>query len=62
MGQAALLWEMLVELNSHSLGGYGQVSGQLATYLDPIGSKLAKEMNEIARLFSQPASAATNLE
>jgi hypothetical protein len=56
VGQSALLWEMLVELNSHSLGGYGKVSGQLATYLDPIGTKLAEEVNEIARLFSQPAS------
>jgi hypothetical protein len=59
LGQAALLWEMLVELNSHSLGGYGKVPAQLASYLDPIGNHLAEEMNEIPRLFSQPASGGT---
>jgi hypothetical protein len=59
VGQAALLWEMLVELNSRSLGGYGKVPEQLAIYLDPIGNKLAEEMNEIARLFSQPTSGVT---
>jgi hypothetical protein len=57
VGQAALLWEMLVELNSRSLGGYGKVSEQLASYLDPIGNELAEGMNEIARFFSQPTPA-----
>jgi exopolyphosphatase/pppGpp-phosphohydrolase len=59
IGQAALLWEMLLELDSRSLQGYGKVSEELARYLDPIANQLAAEMNEISRLFSQPTSAAT---
>jgi len=55
VGQAALLWEMLTSLNSQGLRGYGIVSGRLARYLDPIGDKLAGEMNAIAGLFSQRA-------
>jgi hypothetical protein len=53
VGQAAVLWEMLTELNSRGLQGYGQVPKNLAPYLDPIGETLCEEMNAIARLFSQ---------
>lgn len=58
VGQAAVLWEMLAELNSRSLEGYGRVPEELANYLDPIGEKLAAEMNEISFLFSRPRAAA----
>lgn len=53
VGQATVLWEMLAELNSRSLQGYGRVPEELAQYLDPIGEKLTAEMNEIPRLFSR---------
>ena len=36
IGQATVLWEMLTELNSASLRGYGEVSEELMRYLDPI--------------------------
>ncbi len=58
LGQSALLWEMLIELNGASLQGYGKVSEELARYLNPIGEQLGSEMNEISRLFSQPTSVA----
>lgn len=58
VGQATILWEMLAELNSRSLEGYGRVPEELAHYLDPIGEKLAAEMNEISFLFSRPHAAA----
>ena len=54
VGQAAVLWEMLADLNSRGLSGYGNVPDELGTYLDPIGETLCEEMNAIARLFSQP--------
>jgi hypothetical protein len=53
VGQATILWEMLTELNSSSLHGYGEVSPELAAYLDPLGEGLTREMHEISRLFSQ---------
>ena len=53
VGQATILWEMLAELNSSSLHGYGAVSPQLAEYLDPLGESLTQQMDEISRLFSQ---------
>lgn len=53
VGQATVLWEMLAELNSSSLQGYGTVSPQLAAYIDPIGESLTQQMHEISRLFSQ---------
>lgn len=56
VGQAAVLWEMLTDLNSRGLNGYGKVPEELASYLDPIGETLCDEMNAIARLFSQPSS------
>lgn len=59
VGQSALLWEMLIELNGGSLQGYGKVPEELARYLNPIGEQLAAEMNEISRLFSQPTIVAT---
>ena len=59
VGQASVLWEMLTELNSRGLQGYGRVPAELGRYLDPIGEQLAAEMNEIARLFSNPVSGAT---
>jgi hypothetical protein len=58
IGQASLLWEMLTELSSRGLQGYGKVPDELGHYLDPIGEELAAEMNEIARLFSKPISGA----
>ena len=60
VGQAAVLWEMLTDLNSRGLKGYGKVPQDLAPYLDPIGEKLCDEMNAIARLFSQPGSGAAD--
>ena len=59
VGQAAVLWEMLTDLNSRGLTGYGKVPEAFAPYLDPIGETLCDEMNAIARLFSQPSSSAT---
>lgn len=59
VGQAALLWEMLIELDSRSLQGYGKVPDELAQYLNPIANQLGAEMNEISRLFSRPTSAVT---
>jgi hypothetical protein len=60
IGQATVLWEMLAELNSRSLEGYGRVPEQLAHYLDPIGEKLAAEMNEISFLLSRPSAASAD--
>jgi hypothetical protein len=45
---------MLTGLNTQGLQGYGRVPEDLSRYLDPIGDKLAEEMNEVAKLFSQP--------
>jgi hypothetical protein len=59
VGQATVLWEMLAELNSRSLQGYGAVPDELARYLDPIGEKLAAAMHEISLMFSG-ATTATN--
>jgi hypothetical protein len=56
VGQATVLWEMLADLESRSLQGYGNVPEELARYLDPIGRQLTEEMNEISQLFSQPIS------
>ena len=53
LGQAGLLWEMLAELNGRALQRGGKVPEELTRYLDPIGERLAAEMNEIARLFSR---------
>lgn len=53
VGQASMLWEMVIELESRSLQGYGKVPDELAHYLDPIGRQLCAEMNEISRLFSR---------
>ena len=52
VGGATVLWEMLCELNSTSLRGYGEVSAELAQYLDPLGETLTQQMYEIARLVS----------
>jgi hypothetical protein len=59
IGQASVLWEILIELDSRSLQAYGKVPEELALYLNPIGEQLAAEMNEVSRLFSHPASATT---
>ncbi len=56
VGQANILWEMLAELNSSSLRGYGEVAAELAHYLDPLGQALTQQMYEITTLFSQPIS------
>jgi hypothetical protein len=53
VGQATVLWEMLAELNSASLQGYGAVPEELGRYLDPIGEKLASKMHEISLMFSR---------
>jgi hypothetical protein len=52
--RASLLWEMLTELNSRGLSGYGTVPEELGRYLDPIREQLAAEMNEITSLLSKP--------
>lgn len=54
--QATILWEMLAELNSSSLRGYGAVSTQLSACLDPIGEDLTQQMHEISRFFSRASS------
>jgi hypothetical protein len=59
VGHAAVLWEMLTDLNSRGLKGHGKVPENLASYLDPIGETLCEEMNAIAHLFSQPTSGDT---
>lgn len=51
VGQANSLWEMLAELNSSSLSGYGKVSPELQQYLDPKGQSLTEQVYEIATLF-----------
>jgi hypothetical protein len=56
VGQAALLWELLIEMDSRSLQGYGKVPDELAHYLNPIANQLGTEMNKISRLFSRPTS------
>jgi hypothetical protein len=53
VGQATIVWEMLAELNSRSLQGYGAVPQDLANYLDPIGEKLASQMQEVSIMFSK---------
>lgn len=54
VGQATILWEMLAELNSSSLHGYGTVSPQFAAYIDPVGESLTQQMHEISALFCRP--------
>lgn len=54
VGQATIVWEMLAEMNSSSLHGYGTVSSQFADYIDPIGESLTQPMHEISALFSKP--------
>jgi hypothetical protein len=51
-GHASLLWEMLTELNSRGLSGYGTVPEELGRYLDPIGEKLTEQMNAIIALLT----------
>lgn len=53
IGQANVLWEMLAELNSRSLTGYGKVPADLANYIDPIGEELTAQMYQISSLFSR---------
>jgi len=60
VGQSTILWEMLAELNSRSLEGYGRVPEELAQYLDPIGEKLTAEMSEISLMFSRPDADSTD--
>jgi hypothetical protein len=62
VGQAAVLWEMLTELNTRGLQGYGKIPENLASYLDPIGAALGEEMNAIAHAFSQPTSDQSGLD
>jgi hypothetical protein len=59
VGHAAVLWEMLTDLNSRGLRGHGKTPDGLASYLDPIGETPCEEMNAIAHLFSQPTSEET---
>jgi hypothetical protein len=51
-GHASVLWEMLTELNSRGLGGYGRVPEELGRYLDPLGEKLTGQMNAIIALLT----------
>lgn len=51
-GHASVLWEMLTELNSRGLGGYGRVPEELGRYLDPLGEKLTEQMNAIIALLT----------
>jgi hypothetical protein len=60
IGQATVLWEMLADLDSRSLRGYGEVPEDLAHYLDPLGEKLTTQMNAIAGMFSQPTAKRLN--
>lgn len=60
VGQATVLWEMLAELNSNSLRGYGAVPEDLARYLDPIGETLASKMHDISVMFSKSPKTTTN--
>ena len=53
VAQAASLWEMSLDVNSQGLRGYGQVSPQLRSYLDPIVERLAGEMQAVVRIFSR---------
>lgn len=53
VGQATILWEMLAELNSHGLRGYGNVPASLAKIIDPAGEALVDELSAIVRLMSQ---------
>lgn len=62
VGQATVLWEMLAELNSRSLQGYGAVPTKLADYLDPIGEKLASEVHSVSIMFSRLGKTATKRE
>lgn len=57
VGQSTVIWEMLAELNSNSLQGYGAVSEELARYLDPIGETLTSKMFEISTMFSRSQKA-----
>ena len=59
VGHAAVLWEMLTDLNSRGLKGHGNVPDDLASYLDPIGETLCEEMIAISHLFSQPTPGET---
>jgi hypothetical protein len=52
VGRANVLWEMLAELNSRLLAGYGNVSAEMANYLDPIAEEMAAHRYEISRLLS----------
>ncbi|HEY2799570.1 MAG TPA: hypothetical protein VGI85_03185 [Chthoniobacterales bacterium] len=53
VGQATILWEMLAELNSSGLRGYGTVPASLAKTIDPAGEALVEELSGIVRLMSQ---------
>ena len=47
-GHSAGTWEMLAELESKRLKGYGAVSAELAEYLDPKAAKLLDSLQTIA--------------
>jgi len=53
VAQAASLWEMSLDVTSHALQGYGEISPQLRNYLDPIIEHLANEFQAIGRTFSR---------
>ncbi|MFN2622920.1 MAG: hypothetical protein ABR611_08760 [Chthoniobacterales bacterium] len=56
VGQATILWEMLAELNSRSLGAYGAVSQEIADYIDPVGDQLTEAMKRVSALLSRPTA------
>jgi hypothetical protein len=51
-GEANVLWEMLCELNSISLRGYGEVPEEVAQYVNPLGETLTQQMYEITKILS----------
>jgi hypothetical protein len=52
IGEANVLWQMLCELNSISLRGYGEVPEKVAQYINPLGETLTQQMYEISMLLA----------
>jgi hypothetical protein len=53
--EATVLWEMLAEMTSSGLRGYGVVGDDLAAYLDPRAEILMTELHAISTMFSKTA-------
>lgn len=52
-GHSAGFWEMLTEMESKRLRGYGEVAPALAEYLDPMVKKLLAQMQQISGVASE---------